>query len=199
MRTASSSRPAPTPEDIGKEAIQNADIILLQLEIPITTVTAIIEDAVAYKKRIILNPAPARPLSDDLLKKITILTPNEREAELLTGIPVTNIETATAAARELQRRGVETVIITLGKNGALINEKNSLEILPAPEVTPLDTTAAGDVFNSALAVALAEGKAIKKAINFANHAAALSITAPGAQTSAPNRQQAEDFLKSPAR
>ena len=139
----------------------------------------------AAGKRIILNPAPAQALPDPLLRQISIITPNETEAELLTGIPVTDIDSATRAAANLASRGVATVIITLGKKGALIYEGGKATHLPAPAVTVIDTTAAGDIFNGALAVALAEGRSIPDAVDFANHAAALSVTRLGAQSAAP--------------
>ena len=155
------------------DAIQTADILLVQLEIPFPTVTALVDQAAKHHKRIILNPAPAYPLANSLLSKITILTPNEKEAELLTGITV----------------------ITLGKNGVLLCSDTGGIHLPAPKVEALDTTAAGDVFNGALAVALAEGKTIGESARFANYAAALSVTRLGAQSSAPTKAEVEVFMQ----
>ena len=181
--------------EAAQEAIEAAAIILVQLEIPLETVTALVHLAAKLNKPIILNPAPARPLPDELLQHITILTPNEKEAELLTGIPVTDIDSATKAARTLQSRGVQTVIITLGKNGALVHNNTTSIHLPAPPVEAVDTTAAGDVFNGALATALAENKPIREAAVFANHAAALSVTRLGAQSSAPTKAEVEAFIQ----
>lgn len=186
--------------EAARDIIETATIVLVQLEIPLETVIALVETATRLKKLIILNPAPARPLPDSLLGKITILTPNEKEAEQLTGIPVTDIDSATKAARTLQSRGVHTVIITLGKNGALLHNDTISIHLPAPRVEALDTTAAGDVFNGALAVALATAndaaaQSIIEAVGFANHAAALSVTRLGAQASAPTRAEVEAFMR----
>jgi len=177
------------------DAIEAAAIILVQLEIPLETVTALVGRAVIHNKPVILNPAPARSLPEELLRQITILTPNEKEAELLTGIPVSDIASATAAANALQKRGVQTVIITLGKNGALVHSDTTSIHLPAPPVDALDTTAAGDVFNGALATALAENKSMREAAVFANYAAALSVTRLGAQSSAPTKAEVEAFMQ----
>ena len=145
--------------------------------------------------RFILNPAPARPLPDALLKRVSILTPNETEAELLTGIKVTNEATAAKAAAKLRSRGVQTVILTLGSRGAFIADDKGNQLVPGFKVKAVDTTAAGDIFNGALAVALAEGKALPDAVRFANAAAAISVTCLGAQPSAPSRTEIESFLK----
>jgi ribokinase len=177
------------------EAILQADIILVQLEIPLGTVEKLVEFAAAAGRRVILNPAPACRLPDELLKRISILTPNEKEAELITGITVTDADTALLAAKALSAKGVATVIITLGKMGALVWDGSVCTLLPSPEVVAVDTTAAGDVFNGALAVSLAEGRSLSDAVIFANHAAALSVTKLGAQASAPGREETEEFLK----
>ena len=177
-----------------KQAIRNADIILVQLEIPLAAVTALIGAAAEENKTVILNPAPACSLPDELLKKVDILTPNEKEAELLTGVKVVDAESAGEAARVLVGRGVRTVIVTLGKNGVLLAHGGVVKVIPAPVVSAVDTTAAGDVFNGALAVGLGEGKSIRDAVVFANYAAALSVTRLGAQSSAPTREETEAFI-----
>ena len=169
--------------------LQDADIILVQLEIPIETIEYIAGFASRHNKKLILNPAPARILTDDLLGKISIITPNETEASMLSGIEVTNIETAKQAAHVLSAKGIETVIITLGKDGALLYQNNEFRVIPTNVVNPVDTTAAGDVFNGALAVALSEQKDIKDAVRFANIAASISVTRLGAQASAPYRSE----------
>ena len=169
--------------------LQDADIILVQLEIPIETIEYIAGFARRHNKILILNPAPARILTDDLLGKISIITPNETEASMLSGIEVTNIETAKQAAHVLSAKGIETVIITLGKDGALLYQNNEFRVIPTNVVNPVDTTAAGDVFNGALAVALSEQKDIKDAVRFANIAASISVTRLGAQASAPYRSE----------
>ena len=169
--------------------IEKAFIILMQLEIPVETVMHAASAASALNKIIILNPAPVCKLDDELLRLITIITPNEIEASMLTGIKVIDEETAEQAARYLHAKGIATVIITLGAKGALILHEDVCTIVPAPVVKASDTTAAGDVFNGALAVALSEDKSMREAVEFACSAAALSVTRMGAQASAPFRRE----------
>ena len=169
--------------------IENASVVLMQLEIPLDTVQYVAAIAREKNVRVILNPAPARELPLSLMKNISIITPNEREAEMLTGITVNNFDTAKEAAKSLSSKGIETVIITLGPKGALVYDNGKFEHVPSVEVKAVDTTAAGDVFNGALAVALNEGKAILEATSFACKAAAISVTRKGAQSSAPFRKE----------
>jgi ribokinase len=173
--------------DIGEieDVILQAEIILMQLEIPLKTVAYIAQFAAENEIPVILNPAPGCELPDELLKNINIITPNENEAEKLTGITVTDIRSAKLAARSLCERGVETVIITLGAEGALLFERGVATHIPGYKVKPIDTTAAGDVFNGALAVAISEKRSLKEAIDLACKAAAISVTRLGAQASAP--------------
>ena len=184
------------PDDIrpAEKELGNSSCILMQLEIPLETVQYVTRKAVEKNIPVILNPAPAQPLPDHLLQHIHILTPNQKEAEMLTGIPIIDKPSAEAAAYALAAKGVKTIIITLGKSGALILDQGRIEWVPAPEVTAVDTTAAGDVFCGSLAVALSEKKPIKDSVSFACAAAALSVTKLGAQTSAPTRQEVERFL-----
>jgi len=168
-----------------REVILSADILLMQLEIPLETVRAAVKLAAGKGIRVILNPAPAQPLSDDILQAISILTPNESETELLTGIEVTDESTAELAAKSLHQKGVEIVIITMGASGAYVYSNEFTGLVSSFPVKPVDTTAAGDVFNGALAVALSTQMKLKEAVRFANAAAALSVTQLGAQTSAP--------------
>jgi len=179
------------PDDIDKaiKQIEMADIVLLQLEIPIETVEYTAQIAFRNEKRVILNPAPAQKLSDSILKTIYILTPNETEAEILTGVKVTNTDTAKKAAQILLKKSVEIVIITMGANGAFVHTNSLSELIPAPEVKAVDTTAAGDTFNGALAVAVSEGFNIREAVQFANKAASIAVTRLGAQTSTPYRSE----------
>jgi len=179
--------------DVKKAAavIAKADVVVMQLETPLPTVEAAAALAVANKVPVILNPAPACPLPDSLLKRVTILTPNETEAELLTGIKVTDEESAAKAAGALLARGVRIVIMTLGARGVYVAMTGISKHVPGFKVKPVDTTAAGDNFNGALAVALAEGKPLLEAVRFANAAAALSVTKMGAQTSSPKRKEIE--------
>jgi len=185
-----------SPEDVAaaQPALERADVVLLQLEVPLETVTAAAERAAERGVRVVLNPAPARELPDQLLQNVSVLTPNETEAELLTGVSVQDEASAREAADRLRARGVETVIVTLGARGALVRSADRCELVPAFPVEPVDTTAAGDVFNGVLAVGLAEGKPLLEAVRFANAAAALSVTKLGAQPSAPTRQAVETFL-----
>jgi ribokinase len=176
-----------------EEKIKNASLILMQLEIPLETVEYVAELASMHNVPLILNPAPACALSDELLSKVSIITPNQKEAEMLTGVPITDKESAQTAAELLAENGIETVIITLGANGALVFHGNHFDWVPAPVVNAVDTTAAGDVFNGAMAVAVSEGKNIDEAVIFANKAAALSVTKMGAQASAPTRHEVESF------
>jgi ribokinase len=185
------------PHDIEKaeKAIDSARILLMQLEVPLETVRKAAEIASANGVEVLLNPAPAQPLDDDLLKKISLLTPNETEAEMLTGIKVFDEQSAGAAAESLRERGVKMVFITLGAKGVYAASSEFRGIIPAFEVKAEDTTAAGDVFNGVLAVSLAEGKCLLDAVRFASAAAAISVTRMGAQTSAPHRNEIEEFLK----
>jgi len=171
-----------------------ADVLLTQLETPLPTVIAAMKLAAQNRVLTILNPAPARRLPDDLLKHVSILTPNESEAELLTGIKVTGEASGARAAAKLRGRGVQTVIITLGAKGALVVTKEGHVQVPGFKVKPVDTTAAGDVFNGALAVALAQGRELYTAVQFASAAAAISVTRMGAQPSAPTRREISELL-----
>lgn len=180
-------------EDIEKasEPFYAGDLIVLQMEIPIQTVEHIIVKAKSLEKKVILNPAPAQKLNADLLRGLYMITPNETEAEVLTGIKIGDEATATAAAQCLLDKGVETVIITLGERGALVKTQNVCAIIPSPRVEAVDTTAAGDTFNGALAVALSEGKDILAATAFACRAASIAVTRKGAQISMPYRHEVE--------
>jgi ribokinase len=185
-----------TPEDVeaAEDLITGAEVVVMQLETPIETVGRAAALAREHGVRVILNPAPARQLSDEILGNVSILTPNESEAELLTGIQVSDDAGAEEAARALSARGVDIVILTLGSRGAYVFESDSGELVPGFEVQVVDTTAAGDVFNGSLAVGLAEGLPLARAVRFANAAAALSVTRLGAQPSAPTRSEIETFL-----
>ncbi len=182
--------------DINRAAttIRSAAVVVLQLETPTATVQAAADMAHRAGALVILNPAPARPLSNALLKRVSILTPNETEAELLTGVPVTDERGAANACARLHARGARTVILTLGKRGAFLSHAGGAGLVPGFRVNAVDTTAAGDIFNGALAVALAERRALPEAIRFAHAAAALSVMRAGAQPSAPRRSAIVRFL-----
>jgi len=170
-------------------------LLLLQLESPLD---AVIAAAVAAKARgftVILDPAPAQPLPEPLLHHVDILTPNEHEAVVLIGSDgrlMAQDEGATIA-RALQRSGVGAVVLTLGAHGAIVADGQTTTHHRAPTVAAVDTTAAGDTFNGALAVALSEGRALAEAVDFANVAAALSVTRHGAQPSMPSRREVDDL------
>jgi ribokinase len=196
IAVASGANARLTPADVRKarRAFRNAKVLLLQLETPLDTVQAAAELATAAGVRVILNPAPARPLPDKLLRRVYLLTPNESEAELLTGMTVDNGAGADKAASALLARGAQNVIITMGARGALVAGRNLRQLIPAFKAKAVDTTAAGDVFNGALALGLAEGRSLIEAARFASAAAAISVTRMGAQTSAPTRKEIEQLL-----
>lgn len=179
------------PDDIPESIFESEifDILLLQLEIPVQTVRYAAMLASKKGMKVILNPAPARELPDGILSNVWLATPNEIEAEALTGVSINDVRSAGVAASELCRSGVKNVIITLGEKGAFIKSDEFSGMIDGIKVEAVDTTAAGDVFNGALAVALAEGSALKEAVIFANKAAALSVTRLGAQASAPFRNE----------
>jgi ribokinase len=193
VASGANGRLSPAEVKRADRAIAEAQIVVMQLESPLETVQAGADIAARAKVPVILNPAPARRLPARLLKRVSILTPNETEAELLTGIPVANGNSAARAANALLKQGVETVIITLGARGAFVATASTHQLVPGFRVKAVDTTAAGDVFNGALAVALGEGQPLLAAVRFANAAAALSVTRLGAQPSAPQRKQIEEL------
>lgn len=178
-------------EDVqqAEEEIKNATIVLAQLEIPVETVKYVASLAAKYNIPFVLNPAPACTLPHDLFENINIITPNETEAEMLTGIKITDRNSAVESAKMLLKKGVQNVIITLGSQGALLITNKTELFVDAPVVNAVDTTAAGDVFNGALCVALAEGMMIEEAVAFACKAASVSVTRLGAQASAPYREE----------
>jgi ribokinase len=178
------------PADIDKvKVIAAAEILLLQLEIPLETISAVVKMATANHQKVIINPAPAQKLSDELLNGLFLITPNETEASLLTDIIVEDEATASRAARVFLNKGVKNVIITLGKNGAYFQNEHLKFKIDARAVKALDTTAAGDTFSGALAVAITERMSWKQAIKFAVNAATISVTRMGAQTSIPYRSE----------
>lgn len=175
--------------EIAKDKIANASIVLMQLETPIVTVEYVAAFAKEKGIQVVLNPAPAAGLSDELLQNINIITPNQHEAAMLTGTEVNDLDSAKHAAKILNGKGVETIIITLGAEGALLYYKDFFTLIETPKVKAVDTTAAGDVFNGALVVALSEGASMVHAVEYACNAAAISVTRLGAQASAPYRNE----------
>jgi len=188
---ASGANGSLSPHDIdqAKQVIESADILLMQLEIPMETVEYAAKLALKNNTKVILNPAPAAFLSRELLSYLHVVVPNKTEAEMLSGIKVTGWETAKQAAEIISKKGVKNVIITLGSKGALIKEGDHFMQIPAEEVNAVDTTAAGDTFCGALCVGIAEGLPLKEAVKMANKASALTVTRPGAQSAIPYRKE----------
>jgi len=178
------------PADIAKvKGMEAAQILLMQLEIPITTIEQVAKNAKQNHQKMIINPAPAQKLSDELLNGLFLLTPNETEASILTGIHVVDEKSAAEAANIFLTKGVQNVIITLGKQGAYFQNNEEHFLVAAPVVEALDTTAAGDTFSGAMAVAITEDKSWKQAIEFAVKAASIAVTRLGAQASVPYRNE----------
>ena len=179
------------------DKIRGAKYLLTQLETPIEGIEYAAKVAKESGTKVILNPAPARPLSNELLACIDVITPNETEAEVLTGVTVTDDVSAHQAALALHDKGIENVMITLGAKGVWLShsgEGNQGELIPGFRVEATDTTAAGDTFNGALVTGLLEEMPLEKAIKFAHAAAAISVTRFGAQTSIPSRLETDAFL-----
>ena len=186
------------PADVEKasDVIASTDVLLLQLEIPLTTVEAAIRLASKSGVQILLNPAPARQLDPNFLKQVSVITPNENEVEQLTGIHIADTMSVAAAASALHSRGIPAVVITLGARGAYLSDEGRGTFVPPFRVEAVDSTAAGDVFSGALAVALGERLSLKDAVRFASAGAALSVTKLGAQPSAPRREEIAALLMS---
>ncbi len=184
-----------TPEDIESKSFlfEEAAVVLTQLEIPIETVmkTAIL--AKQNDSLFILNPAPAASLPEDLFPLIDFITPNENELELLTGIAIRDDNSIEQAAKRLLRKGIKNVIVTLGNRGCMLINESTTKIYPVVKVNVIDSTAAGDAFNGALASSLSEEHSIDEAIEFANKVASVAVTRMGAQSSLPYIDEIKDF------
>jgi ribokinase len=185
------------PEDIkrAEEAITASKVLLTQLEIPLPVVESALDVTHRRGVRVILNPAPAHDLSDDLLKKVYLLTPNKTEAEFLSGITIRDLRTAEIAAERLLARGVDNVVMTLGREGAMLATRHETVHIEGVDVQAIDTTGAGDAFCGALAVAIAIGKDLREAVTYANVVGALTTTKIGAQNAIPTREEFEGFMK----
>ncbi len=175
--------------DAVRDEIAAADYLLLQLEIPMEVVEHAAEVAVANGTKVILNPAPAAELSKTLIESLYLITPNRTECQLLSGVAIANEADSEAAAGKLMEMGVKNVIVTLGSKGSLVRTAEGCTVVEACRVESVDTTAAGDVFNGALCVALSEGKDLVEAARFASRASAISVTRMGAQSSVPYRAE----------
>lgn len=178
-----------------KARIAGAQALLMQLESPLESVLAAAKIAHQHQTTVVLNPAPARELSDELLALVDIITPNETEAEKLTGIRVENDDDAANAARVLHDKGIGIVMITLGSRGVWVSHEGQGRQVPGFKVQAIDTIAAGDTFNGAFVTALLEGIALDEAIRFAHAAAAIAVTRKGAQPSVPWREEIDEFLR----
>lgn len=179
------------PPDLveAEKEITSACILLMQLEIPMETVEYAAKKAKENNVKVILNPAPAQPLSNDFLKNVYMMIPNETEAEIISGVKVHDWESAKKAADIICSKGVQIVVITMGSMGALLKEGNEYHKISALKVDAVDTTAAGDTFCGAISVAISEGKNLKDAIAFANQSSAITVTRMGAQSSIPYRRE----------
>lgn len=176
--------------------IEEADIIVMQLEIPVETVTYIAKIAKEKGKLVILDPAPAiANLSSELLSNVDIIKPNETEVQTLSGIQANSEDDIVRAAKSLLEKGANTVIVTLGKNGSLLVTKEKVQSFKSLDVQVVDTTAAGDSFTAALAKSLLEGNSIEKSIEFGHLVSSIVVTKKGAQTSIPNQAEIDTFLK----
>ena len=186
-----------SPDDIKKAEpdIASSGALVAQLEIPLETVEFAAQLANNCGVPFILDPAPAQKLSPELLKMVDVLTPNETEAQILTGIEVTDEKSACIAAKKLLECGVKSVILTMGAKGFLLAGNDGIEFVSAVKVDAVDTTAAGDAFTGSLAVGMAQEKTLYDAAFFANYVAALSVTKMGAQSSMPTREAVESFMK----
>lgn len=173
-------------------AFDTAELVLLQLEIPVASVLYAAKKGFELGKKVILNPAPAQQLPVALFSYLYLVTPNETEAEILTGIKVTDRKTAAAAAEKLLNMGVQNAIITMGAEGAFFKNKDLEMLVPTPKVNAVDTTAAGDVFNGVLAAGITSGKDWQAAIATACKAASISVTRMGAQASMPYLHEIND-------
>lgn len=186
-----------TPEEVGmiEPVLRESDYVLLQLEVNQDANELVADMARRYGCRVIVNTAPYAPLTDEFLSKVYMVTPNEVEAEELTGIPVKDLASASKAAGFFFKKGVRQVIITLGSKGVFVSSGGREEIVPAFPVEAIDTTGAGDAFSGGLLAALAEGKDIWEAVRFSNALAAISVQRLGTTPSMPTREEIDAFLK----
>ncbi len=175
--------------DICRKEIEDAEILLMQNEIPEETICYAADIAYKAGVKVILNPAPASALPPELYKKLYMITPNRTEAQILSGISINDMKSAKEAAKIIAAKEVKTVLITLGDKGALILEDGNFIHIEAHRVDAIDTTAAGDVFNGAVCVGISEGMSIEEAVRFAMVASSISVTRMGAQTSIPAREE----------
>ena len=196
VASGANARLSPDDIEIVNNEISSANIVLVQLESPIESVYAAVKKAHEMGATVILNPAPAQELAKHIFQYVDIITPNVVEAEMLTGIKVSNAESLHIIVNRFFDYGIKNVIITLGSKGYFAGFSNVMEIIPSYKVTPIDTTGAGDVFSGSLAAFLAEGMNIETAARMANASASISVTRLGAQDAAPKRVEIEKFIAS---
>jgi len=194
IAVASGANACLSPSDIDKSrsVIENADMLLMQLEIPMETVEYAAKMAYDKGIKVVLNPAPAAFLSNELLKCLYAVIPNRTEAEMLSGIKVMDLESAKQAANIISSKGVDIVVITLGSKGALIKNGDTYSEITSEKIIAVDTTAAGDTFCGTLCVGISEGLSIEDAVRMANKAAAITVTREGAQSSIPFRKEIQN-------
>ena len=195
---ASGSNLSFTEEDAEKfrPLICACDYLLFQLEITPEINFSLMAYAHEQGKKVILNPAPASDIPEEIFRKLYLITPNEHEAAALTGVAISDMASAKKAAEVLLQKGVQNVIITLGSEGALLLTEEECIMLPAIPVKAVDTTGAGDAYNGALLAALAEGKTLPEAAEYAAYAAAISVTKPGAAEASPFKEEILSFIES---
>lgn len=194
VASGANSKLNPADIQLAYNEISDAGVLLVQLESPLETIRKAIKIAHENNTLVILNPAPAQPLDNHLLKEIDIITPNKVEAEMITGIKANNEEGLKSIVEKFLEFGIKNVLITLGPKGIYAGCAESKSLIPAFEVTPVDSTGAGDIFSGSLAAFLAEGMSIEKAITMASASASISVTRLGAQSSAPKRIEIENFI-----
>ena len=175
------------------DAIKESNVVVIQLETPIDTIKYALEKSKELGKFTILNPAPAVKLGDDIIKNVDLLTPNETELEILSGVSINNEEDILKAAQVMLEKGVKKLIVTLGSKGSLYIDKENKKFKKSYKVDAIDTTAAGDSYTGAIAVSLSQGKNVEDAIDFASRVGALCVTKEGAQTSLPTIEEVLNY------
>jgi ribokinase len=194
VASGANARLSPADIDTAQDEIFSANVLLVQLESPIEAIRSAVIKSHEKNTIVILNPAPAQSLDQNLLQEIDIITPNKVEAEMITGIKVTDEGSLRSIVKKFFEYGIKNVLITLGSNGIFAGLPNNMKFIPAFKVSPIDSTGAGDVFSGSFAAFLAEGMSIEKAAMMANASASISVTRMGAQESAPYRIEIENFI-----
>ena len=194
VASGSNARLSPEDIDCAQKEISSAGVLLVQLESPIDAIRTAIKKAHEKDTIVILNPAPAQMLEPNFLQEIDIITPNRVEAEMITGIKVTDEESLRSIVKKFFQYGIRNVFITLGSNGIFAGFSSTMKFIPAFKVCPVDSTGAGDVFSGSLAAFISDGIPLEKAAKMAVASASISVTRMGAQSSAPYRMEIENFI-----